>query len=690
MATIYTACHRIICCGLLLCAWMQVNARQQEEPLPAVMENNLENETAGTESVSEDDAQWQQLNTLSRHKIQLNTADEATLQSIGLLTPLQISSFLQYRSLLGDLLSIYELQAVPGFEPDVIRRILPYVMVGNDLSPHYTLRDYLHKGDHIFLLRYGRPLEKAKGYLHTDSTLPAYRGSPEKLFMRYRYSFPRYISWGVVMEKDAGEAFFKGAQQQGFDFYSAHLFIRNYRKIKAFALGDYTVNLGQGLLNWQSQAYGKGASVMQVKREGEVLRPYTSPGEFYFFRGAAVTLQQQHWELTAFASARKQDGSTDTLMEEVMAASVISSGYHRTIAETDKRGQVQLWSAGANIRYTNHRWQLGGNVICHRYTPALQKEMALYNQFDFNGRQLSAGSVDYAGSWKNVHLFGEVAASDNGKLAIVQGLLTSVAPSADMALVYRYYDKAYQSLFAKGFGDGYRTANENGVYMAVTVKVNARCKLDAYADFFRFPWLKYRINDPSDGRDFFVQGSYVPNKKMTLLLRYNYRQSNENTLLADNPIKVPEQVTATHIRLQCNWQKSKQLSIKARLEYSNYQSAAGAQQGWMIYLDAGYHFKRWPFTVSGRLSRFQTSSYDSRIYAAESSVLYENAVSQLYGLGWQYYANVKWKANRRTSVWGRFHQTVYPGATQIGSGNDMIRGSKKTMLQLQLQYLISK
>ena len=669
---------------------MNVNARQQEETLPAVMENNLEKETAGTESVSEDDAQWQQLNTLSRHRVQLNTADEATLQSIGLLTPLQISNLLQYRLLLGDLLSIYELQAVPGFEPDVIRRILPYVMVGNDLSPHYTLYDYLHKGDHTFLLRYARPLEKAKGYLHTDSTLPAYGGSPEKLFMRYRYSFPRYISWGIVMEKDAGEALFKGGQQQGFDFYSAHLFIRNFRKIKAVALGDYTVNLGQGLLNWQSQAYGKGAAVMQVKREGEVLRPYTSPGEFYFFRGAAITLQQRHWEVTAFASSRKQDGSTDTLMEEVIAASVISSGYHRTAAEINKRGLVQLWSAGGNIRYTNHRWQLGGNVIAHRFTPVLQKEIAPYNQFDFNGRQLSAGSIDYAGSWKNVHLFGEMATGNNGKLAIMQGLLTSVAPSADIALVYRYYDKAYQSLFAKGFGDGYRTANESGMYMAVTVKINARCKLDAYADFFRFPWLKYRINAPSDGRDFFVQSSYIPNKKMTLLLRYNYRQSSENILLPDNPIKVPGLVTATHLRFQWNWQKNKQLSTKARIEYSSYQSAADVQQGWMIYLDAGYHFKRWPFTVSGRLSRFQTSNYDSRIYAAESSVLYENAVSQLYGLGWQYYANVKWKVNRRISAWGRFHQTLYPGTNQIGSGNDMIRGNKKTICQFQLQYLLSK
>ncbi|MGF6927659.1 hypothetical protein QFZ48_003159 [Chitinophaga sp. W2I13] len=689
MATIRSAICGITGCLLLLLGGRKAWARQQEETLPQAMENNLENEAAGTETVPEDDAQWQTLNALARHKIQLNTADEATLQSIGLLTPLQISQFLRYRALLGDLLSIYELQAVPGFEPDVILRVLPYVTVGDDLAPHYTLRDYTQKGDHSFLLRYARAAEKAKGYLHTDSTLPAYRGSPEKVFMRYRYSFPRYMSWGIVMEKDAGEAFFKGAQKQGFDFYSAHIFIRNYRKIKALALGDYAVSMGQGLLNWQGQAYGKGASVMQVKREGEVLRPYTSPGEFYFFRGAAVTLQQKRWELTAFASFRKQDASTDTLMDEVTAAGIISSGYHRTVTEAAKRGQVQQVSVGGNIRYQAARWQVGGNVTSHHLTPVLQKETAPYNQFDFNGNQLTAASIDYSGSWKNVHLFGEAAVSSNGKPAIVQGLLTSVAPAVDVAIAYRYYDKGYQSLYAKGFGDGYRTVNEQGIYTAVTLKITSRLKADAYADVFHFPWLKYRSNAPSYGKDFFVQGSYVPGKTMTLLLRYNYRQGAENVLLPENPVKVPAEVTSRHIRFQWSIKVNKQLDVKTRIEYSSYEVAGDMQQGWMIYQDASYRFIHLPVSIGGRVSRFQTSSYDSRIYATESSVLYENAVSQLYGEGWQYYLNIKWKVSRRLACWARCHQSRYPGQTRIGSGNDVVAGDKKTLLQFQLQYLIA-
>ncbi|MBL0144814.1 MAG: hypothetical protein IPP48_02690 [Chitinophagaceae bacterium] len=62
----------------------------------------------------------------------------------------------------------------------------------------------------------------------------------------------------MLGEKDAGEQFFKGNQKQGFDFYSTHLFARNIGIVKALALGDFTVNMGQGLTQWQSLAFKKG------------------------------------------------------------------------------------------------------------------------------------------------------------------------------------------------------------------------------------------------------------------------------------------------------------------------------------------------------------------------------------------------------------------------------------------------
>jgi len=97
-----------------------------------------------------------------------------------------------------------------------------------------------------------------------------YPGSPQKVFIRYKYQYKNLLQYGVVGEKDAGEQFFKGSQKQGFDFYSVHFFVKNIGVIKSLALGDYTVSLGQGLTQWQSLAFKKSADVLSVKRQSPV------------------------------------------------------------------------------------------------------------------------------------------------------------------------------------------------------------------------------------------------------------------------------------------------------------------------------------------------------------------------------------------------------------------------------------
>src|SRR2546426_10008218 len=108
------SCSIVIAGCLFLGACLPGYAQQVPETLSAAAEEQLENNPVG----AADDTHWQQLNAYSRHKISLNTADAATLRSLGLLTPLQVNSLLTYRRLLGALVSIYELQAIPGFDPD--------------------------------------------------------------------------------------------------------------------------------------------------------------------------------------------------------------------------------------------------------------------------------------------------------------------------------------------------------------------------------------------------------------------------------------------------------------------------------------------------------------------------------------------------------------------------------------------
>jgi hypothetical protein len=75
----------------------------------------------------------------------------------------------------------------------------------------------------------------------------------------------------------------------GPDFKSGSLFIREAKVLKQLAIGDYQVQFGQGLTCWNSMAFGKSSFSVQVKRNAQNLRPYSSVNENSFFRGAGAT-----------------------------------------------------------------------------------------------------------------------------------------------------------------------------------------------------------------------------------------------------------------------------------------------------------------------------------------------------------------------------------------------------------------
>jgi hypothetical protein len=148
-------------------------------------------------------------------------------------------------------------------------------------------------------------MERSRGFTPDSLGNTRYLGSRQRYFFRYKYVFKNQLQFGITGDKDAGEQFLKGAQRYGFDFYTMHLFARNLGIVKRLAIGDYTVNIGQGLLTYQSLAFRKSVDVLNIKRQTEVFRPYSSPGEFFFHRGAAVTLGVRNWYLSAFVNARR-------------------------------------------------------------------------------------------------------------------------------------------------------------------------------------------------------------------------------------------------------------------------------------------------------------------------------------------------------------------------------------------------
>ena len=62
-------------------------------------------------------------------------------------------------------------------------------------------------------------------------------------------------------------------------------------------MGDYQIQIGQGLNTWSGYAFGKTADIFSSKKTANYLRPYTSADENRFFRGAATNLGYKNFNL---------------------------------------------------------------------------------------------------------------------------------------------------------------------------------------------------------------------------------------------------------------------------------------------------------------------------------------------------------------------------------------------------------
>jgi hypothetical protein len=686
---------RVILILLILlnaCLWGQSQVPEPEPVSNSTTEQQLENITENNEDQeTEDDSFLQELNQFLRHPLNLNKADESDLKNMRFISAVQIQNFLSYRNALGQLLNIYELQAIPAWDIPTIQKIRPYVTVSDGQTALESLAQRLTGGDNTIMVRGIQVLERSRGYLlDSSSANNYYPGSPQRLFFRYKYQFKNLLQYGVVAEKDAGEEFFKGSQSKGFDFYSAHFFARNLGIVKAIALGDFTVNLGQGLTSWMTLAFKKSPDILSVKRQAPTLKPYNSAGEIFFHRGVGVTVGTNKWEATLFGSYRKLDAnfvSDTSSSQDEFVSSLQTSGLHRTNSEIADRGVQRQLAFGGNIKYRFNRLQVGANAVQYSMKLPLVKADDPYNFYALSGKSFGNYSLDYAYTYRNLHFFGEAAMTDKSYPAFINGLLVSVASNVDMSVLYRNISKGYQSLYTSAFTESTYPTNEKGLFTGISIKPNTVWRIDAYADIYRFPWLKFRVNAPTSGKDYMVQVDYKPNKQFEIYTRFKAEAKsinfNPDNLPMSPVVEQPRKNWRTHLSYKIN----RSFTIRNRVEVVWFdKKGAASSEGFLFYTDLFYKPVMKPFSGNIRLMYFETDDYNSRLYAYENDLLYNYSIPVLYEKGYRYYLNINYDFSKKLQVWAKWAQFIYPERKEIGSGLDLIKGNQKTELKLQLMY----
>lgn len=650
---------------------------------------------------------YENLLQLFLNPIPLNRTTAEELQSLYILTPLQINNFLEHREQFGPLLSVYELQAIPEFDLQTIYRLVPFVTIANgETLLSGTLWERITRDrDAYLIIRHRRVWETRRGFTPPDTLgsgrlTTRYLGDPNDLYVRFRIQHVRDFSLGFTLDKDPGEQFIwdPATRRYKFNFISYHFTVYNTGKWKTISLGDFQMQSGQGLVFGAGFSVGKGAETITTVRRSTIgLRPYTSVLEFGFFRGAAATYRLGMVNITALASSTPRDGRVQMVLDTVerqdaFISSLMLSGLHRTPTEIGNKAQVREQNLGTNIHYhsPNRSFQAGLNSLLTKFSQPFIRAPRIYNQFEFRGQHNHIHSAYFSYNFQNYFFFGESAVSKSGGTGTVLGLMSSLNPKVDFSLLWRNYDKDFHSLYGNAFSEGTRTINETGIYMGLNLKPIRKINWSGYYDQFRFPWLRFRAYAPSEGYEWLQRLSYTPNRQLTIYLQMREEVKDRNISLERTegngfnlaPARRKNYLANMDLAIDKRW------SIKSRVQFSTFDFDGQKTGGFAIVQDLNLNMDRWK--LSGRMALFDTDDYENRQYVFERNVLWAFSIPQYHGQGMRYYLLGQYRFSPRLTAWGRLARFSYTDREVISSGLQQINGNTQTETTFQIRYQFNR
>ena len=622
--------------------------------------------------------QWEEtyelLCELEQHPIDINRATREQLEQLPFLSAQQVEEIVEYIYRYGPMKSLAELQMIRSLDYEQ-RKLLTYFIYIGELESETQ-----HRYAHHELMATGRiPFYERKG------DVDGYQGYPYRHWLKYQFTYGDQVKAGFVGSQDAGEPFFAGKNRLGYDYYSFYLQLKQLGRVESLVLGKYRVSMGMGLVINNIFGLGKVSMLQNMGRSTSTLRAHSSRSSDSYLQGAAATVNiAKGLTATGFISYRAMDA---TLNKDGTAATILTSGYHRTETELEKKNNLKNTTFGGNIRYQANGYHAGLNVVRTHLNRELKPNTSvLYRQHYAQGYDFLNMSADYGYVHHRFSVNGETALNRNGSLATINSLSLQLGGEWSLMALYRFFSFRYTSLYANSYSDGGSVQNESGIYLGATWQPSPSWKLMAYTDFAYFPWAKYQISQSSHSCDNLLQLSYTKNRWIfggRYRLRIRQKDNEDKTALISR--------TEHRGRLSAEYSQESQTTDNKRLGWSSrtqidfgFTSFNEYEKGLMISETFGFTY-RW-LRLNGGMGWFQTDSYDSRVYLYELGPLYSYSVTQFSGEGIRYWLMARANIGSRLMLTAKLGTTNYFDRSTIGSSYQQIKASSQTDLDVQLRW----
>lgn len=670
---------------LLIFVVIALISTAQEKDANRIIESVIESQLDNIDEQTDVALIIEDLESFIENPININATTASELSRLYILNDVQINKLLEYLVNFGPAYSIFELKTIDGFTPDLLQKLEAFIWFGPP-EEKQKFGDAFQYGKNQLLLRTLGNVQEAKGYKPNKEGKIPYEGNQYKYYSRYKYEAREQFSAGFTAEKDQGESFFSGSNKQGFDFYSAHVSLKINPAFEQVTVGDFLVRAGQGLVLWQGYTSGKSENVLAISKTNQGIRPSTAVDENLFFRGAATTVNFGKAKLSLFYSQKNDDGNVaGTDSTGYYVTSLQTSGYHRTKSEIEDKNSVRNTNFGAVFSRSFSNLKMGATLIRQQLNMPLIPASQLYNQFRFSGTENLTGGLDYIFNKGKYQFFGEAAMSKSKGKAFVQGAVVNLNDQLSFSLLFRHFDKNYQSLWANTFAEGSNISNESGLYFGTKILPVKFVTISAYSDLYKSPWINYTTAAPSTGWDALMQVNVALSGKVDFYVRYKTEEKEAKFIQNERYVNLPEQ--NQKLRIHFNYKFSEIIKLKTRFEHSGYKGLQ-KENGFLVFQDIQFHPLKIPVNISARIAYFKTDSYNSRIYAYENDLLYAFSIPAFYGSGFRTYLNLNYKISKNLDCWFKIANTSWFDREVISSGYNEISGNNKTELKFQLRLKI--
>jgi hypothetical protein len=380
-----------------------------------------------------------------------------------------------------------------------------------------------------------------------------------------------------------------------------------------------------------------------------------------------------------------------TLAADGTATTIITSGYHRTVQEMEKKHNTHATDIGLRTGVRTGSLRAGITIAYTHLDRRLQPNLsAIHRRYHATGHDFSGFSADYAYTPGRLSISGETAIDGHGHLATSNTASLQASSNLSLLVAQRFYSYRYQAFHAHALSEGGHVQNESALMIGTTWRPLRHWQLQAYADYAYFPWARYQTSRSSSATDLLVVSSYRLHPNWTLQARYrHHRQERDNaasSLSTDESQGDSPLVTQVNHRCRLSMTFAPQhstYSLTTRGDFS-HTNRPTADRGWMISETATW--KTTPllyFTIGA--AWFNTDSYMSRLYLFEHQLPHQYASTSYDGQGMRCSllgcATIgSWQGHLLVGY------THYFDRSAIGTGLQQIDHSSMTDVEVQLRY----